>query len=103
MSKVISHKLITGEEIIATASSNSIFIVSKVRAIGMQQGPQGQVGVALYPWMLSSGDSQVEINDEHVVASIEEDKIPSELVKTYIQQTSGLVMAGASSVASLKK
>lgn len=81
---VVSIKLITGEEMIATYDSetDAVITVSKPSALG--QGPQG---VGIMPWMMSAQPERIELNKNTVIAMAATDE---EIAKAYTQATTNI-------------
>lgn len=121
MSKVISIKLTSGEEILgrvkATPTSVAlsaqdafngaagddffnpstgfklpdVVTLSQVRVLHIQQGPNGQMGLGLVPWTLSNPEADVTINLRDAALAV---LIPApKLEEAYIQQTSSIQLA----------
>lgn len=100
-------KLVTGEEVIATARMvpeqvGEKMVVSKARMIALQPGPGGQVGIALIPWVVAAGDSEYEISPSTIVVQLSERQIVNSLLKEYTRQVTGLEIASASDLSTLQ-
>jgi len=93
---IIAIKLVTGDELVAKVVSHDVgadsLVISRPIAVGM--APNGSV--AFIPFMLGAA--------EHVEITLNMDKIVAhttareELKNAYIQNTTGIVTAGAGSV-----
>lgn len=93
---IIVLKLVTGEELIAEKTNQSMnifgtdtnnnFKLKRTRVLQMMQTQNG-VGFGLVPWLMSAPDSEVDINSNHVISCI---NAPSDIEKAYLQQVSGL-------------
>lgn len=102
MAKIRTLKLVTGEEIIATEVTldpnlvkGTDLVLEKVRTIQMMPTGPGQVGVGLVPFSPSCIDGKVTLRLSAIVAEIEHNK---EMEDAYLQQTSGIQLAGAGSI-----
>lgn len=93
--KVVAVKLVSGEEIIGGLVPDGLLTVDRPRMLVMQHQPNGTVGVGMIPWMISNVDGKVTIKPEAVVARVDHDDLPKGLVDGYLQQTSGIALAGA--------
>lgn len=103
MAKIVSLKLITGEEIVAEVNHrleiNDKVISYSVRRphiLSFQSVGPGQIGLAFVPWALSNPEiDNVHIPAEAVIAEF----IPADKVeRQYIEQTSGISIASAGSI-----
>jgi small nuclear ribonucleoprotein (snRNP)-like protein len=97
MSKTVLLKLVSGEEIIGKledANDSDALILEDVRELMIQQTGQGQIGIALVPWMAGAPDNSVKVFRTHIVGSLVSD-VPKQLEDAYLQQTSGIQFAGA--------
>lgn len=62
-----------------------------VRVLHLQQGPDGQVGLGLVPWMLSNPDSAVTLNLKQVATAV---YAPAPKIEQhYAAQTSNIALA----------
>lgn len=80
-------KMVNGEEIITKKVSN---ICSKARSVRMINDPQKGPSLALVPFFILDPDCEFKINENNVVGEI---NAPSEVEKTYLQETSGIQLA----------
>lgn len=98
MSEIVNFKVITGEEIIATTKdtvSRSMGIYEKVRVVQMvQTGPQ-TVGIGLVPFSPACVDGEIIFKPEAIIATM---TLSNEVENAYIQQTTGIQMAGGVSL-----
>ena len=86
---VLTLKLINGDEIIGrevSRSSNDITL-TKVFVLRLHQGPHGQVGVGMMPWMISE-DGEIEFDRRNILAG--PFLPPHEMERGYLSQSSGL-------------
>ena len=95
--EVASFKLDTGEEIIGRITSrnphNNTIVISKPRALALMPGQApGQMTIQLVPFMASDQDGDITVFDAHIVA---QGKPASDLEKGYLQNTSGIEIAGS--------
>lgn len=111
MTKIMTFKMITGEEVIAEvveARSGSqlltedspafkgavtSYVVKRPHVLQFQPMGRGQLGLALVPWALSNPDIRnLEVPASAVLLAFD----PSEEVeKQYLQQTSGISLSTA--------
>lgn len=92
MSKILTFKLLTGEEVIgreiANLMPNAPYVrMEKVRTIGAQNVGNGQMGIGLMPFALSQHDGVITIMRSSIVAEFTVDE---RLEKVYLQQTSNI-------------
>ena len=98
---ILTFKLSSGEEIIGTKVGtrgpidNPDYILEKVRVIQMMPTGPNSVGVGLIPFSAACVDGQVHIRAQGIVAEIEHGK---DMEDAYLQQTTGIQLAGAGSV-----
>lgn len=101
MSDVKAFRIVSGEEVVATVSnyeavSSDCYILEKPRALMLQQGPDGTVGVAMLPFMASANnpdfdsESDVMLYKKDIVAEVVD--VPDVLEKAYLQQTSRIAL-----------
>lgn len=101
MSDVKAFRIVSGEEVVATVSnyentSADYYILEKPRALMLQQGPDGTVGVAMLPFMASANnpdfdsESDVTLYKKDIVAEVVD--VPDMLEKAYLQQTSRIAL-----------
>ena len=86
---VVTLKLINGDEIIGrevSGSTNKI-TMTKVFVLRLHQGPDGQVGVGMLPWMISE-DGEIEFDRRNILAG--PFSPPHEMERGYLSQSSGL-------------
>lgn len=86
---VVTLKLINGDEIIGreVSSSTNKITMTKVFVLRLHQGPDGQVGVGMMPWMISE-DGEIEFDRRNVLAG--PFSPPHEMERGYLSQSSGL-------------
>ena len=97
MKDVVHVKLITGEEIIGKANIDRNMpdgmAMERVRTLAVQPMGQGQMGIAMIPYMVGNPDGLIWIKREHIIA--EPESVPKNLEDSYLQQVSGLTFATA--------
>jgi len=83
---IVTVKLNSGEELIARfeTEDEDILNISKVRAIA-----QGQTGIGLIPWMVTSGSATISINKATVVAYTQTDEA---IAKSYLENTTDITL-----------
>lgn len=86
---VVTLKLINGDEIIGreVSSSTNKITMTKAFVLRLHQGPDGQVGVGMMPWMISE-DGEIEFDRRNVLAG--PFSPPHEMERGYLSQSSGL-------------
>lgn len=86
---VITLKLINGDEIIGreVGSTTDNIELSKVFVLRLHQGPDGQVGVGMMPWMISN-DGEIKFDRRNILAG--PFTPPSDMERGYLSQSSGL-------------
>lgn len=104
MSDVKAFRIVSGEEVVAVVEESvaivsdelDYYILEKPRALMLQQGPDGTVGVAMLPFMASANnpdldsESDVKLYKKDIVAEVV--TVPDALEKAYLQQTSGIAL-----------
>jgi len=102
MSDVKAFRIVSGEEVVAVVTdyhnttNESYYTLKKPRALMLQQGSDGTVGVAMLPFMASANnpdfdsESDVILYKKDIVAEVVD--IPSALEAAYLQQTSGIAL-----------
>ena len=89
--KVVTLKLINGDEIIGREvdddTTDNTILMSKVFVLRLHQGPDGQVGVGMMPWMISE-DGEITIHRRNILAG--PFIPPSDMERGYLSQSSGL-------------
>ena len=98
-----TFKLVTGEEIIGKLigssdtgfAGNNMIKLTKVRTIQMMPTGPNQVGVGLLPYSAADVDGAIKFSRSAIVAEIEHGK---DMEDAYLQQTTGIQLAGAGSV-----
>lgn len=101
MSDVVTFKLVSGEEVVAslicklspTLDSNvAAYRVSKPQTLQFRPfGNSGQMGLAFMPWTLSNPTlREVDIPATFVMCMVETD---SEVARQYLEQTTGIALA----------
>lgn len=90
-SEVNVIKLTTGEEVICrcTVGSDEV-LLKRPHTIMQVPGPNGQVGIALVPWIMAGNDEDISIPTRHVLAQVSSKR---ELADMYLQQVTGLSLA----------
>jgi len=83
---IVTVKLNSGEELIARfeTEDDDVLNISKVRAIA-----QGQNGIGLIPWMITSQSATISINKTTVVAYTQTE---DEIAKSYQQNTTDITL-----------
>jgi hypothetical protein len=83
---IVTVKLNSGEELIARfeTEDDDILDISKVRAIS-----QGQNGIGLIPWMITSQSATISINKTTVVAYTQTDEA---IAKSYLENTTDITL-----------
>ena len=83
---IVTVKLNSGEELIARfeTEDDDILNISKVRAIA-----QGQNGIGLIAWMITSQSATISINKTTVVAYTQTDEAIS---KSYLENTTDITL-----------
>jgi hypothetical protein len=86
--QVYGIKLSNGDEILArydysTNKYTQLFLV------GLQQTPDGRMGLGMMPYITSNNDATVEINPDLIVCRF----VPEEAItKSYLEKTSGIIL-----------
>jgi len=85
----ITLKLINGDEIIGreVSSSTNKITLTKVFVLRLFQGPDGQVGVGMMPWMISN-DEDTEFDLRIILAG--PFTPPHDMERGYLSQSSGI-------------
>ena len=96
LGSIIAMKLVTGDELIAKVVSHdvgaNVLVVAKPIAVGMTQNGS----VAFMPYMLGlSEGGDLTFNMDKIVTYV---NAREELKNAYIQNTTGIVAAGAGSI-----
>ena len=90
-SEVKILKLITGEEVMARVTEHNKLLEldnpMTLQAIPTNQ--QGQMGVALVPWMMSGKSAKISISIDHVIA---QDDPKDQAEKNYLANVTGLTL-----------
>lgn len=81
---VVTLKILTGEELIATYDSETDSVVSVHKPATLAQGPQG---MGIIPWMMSAKADKIELNKNTVIAMAPTD---TEIAKAYSQATTDI-------------
>lgn len=84
----IGLKLSNGDELLARVTSSGSY--SHVYVVGMQQTPDGRVGMGMLPYITSNQDVEVTINPDHIVCTFELDV---QIQKSFLQKTSGIALS----------
>ena len=86
---VITLKLINGDEIIGreVGSTTDNIELSKVFVLRLHQGPDGQVGVGMMPWMISN-DGEIKFDRRNILAG--PFTPPYEMERGYLSQSTGV-------------
>jgi len=102
MSDVKAFRIVSGEEVVAVVegydkiTDDEFYTLKKPRALMLQQGPDGTVGVAMLPFMASANnpdfdsESDVILYKKDIVAEVVD--VPAALETAYLQQTSGIAL-----------
>lgn len=90
---VVAVKLVSGEEIIGKIISKPVdpnyqLVLSKPVVLGMQQAPNGDVGLGFGPFMLGIDDDvKITLEQSSYITMV---KARGEIEKAYIKSTTGL-------------
>ena len=116
MSNIVVFKMISGQEIIgkqvegkkqtmlletghvANLESDTEVYLEDVRVIEFGPGPNGQIQVGLFPWMISATDSVITVQKTAIIASVDAERVPKQMLDMYLSNTSGLQIAGAGAI-----
>jgi hypothetical protein len=101
MSNVVTLKLVSGEEVVATLVSKisatldsnvAAYRVSKPQTLQFRPfGNSGQMGLAFMPWTLSNPTlREVDIPATFVMCVVDTD---AEVTRQYLEQTTGIALA----------
>ena len=93
---VIMFKALNGEEIIARLieETDEHYTIEKPRVLVTQQGKKpGELTVGLVPWFVGSPDGTIDVSKAHIFARLT--RVPIELQKGYLQQTSNIDLSAA--------
>ncbi len=90
--KVVSLKMVSGEEIVAEVVHDDADYVTMNRPRVLQVVPTHEgMQMALYPWLMSNTDmGEVRIPKDRVIVM---SSTQSDVAKNYIQQVSGIQLA----------
>lgn len=93
MADIKVYKLVSGEEIVGTVveSEQNFVSLEKVRAIHLVPQGNNQFGVAMMPYVTSDPNGAIKIYAHAVSAEVV--KVPADLEKTYMMQTSSIQIA----------
>ena len=91
-------KLVSGEEVIGKLedTGDDYIVIANARSLMMQQGPDGQVGLGMVPFMPSAdnpatdSESNVKIYSQFIMA--EPTTVPSALEDAYLRSTSKIAL-----------
>lgn len=93
MSDVHVIKLSSGEEIVTRLQVKGDYLVfEKPLTLVQVPGQNGQVGMAVAPWIMSGVTDSVEVSLNWVVADV---PAKQEIANMYLEQTTGLSLASA--------
>lgn len=104
MSTVSILKLNSGEELIARVVDDlgDLLRIEKARAVHAIPSPDGtHYQIVLDPFSLAGQDSLITIYKHGVMARIDEHDIPANFLRSYMQQTSDIVLGNISSIATM--
>lgn len=95
MANIRSFKLLTGEELVATLVRESfdpvVYIVTKPLVVHVMRGPDGQGALAFAQWsMVQAPDEEITLFGHALIS--EPVKLIDEVAKSYIQQTSSILL-----------
>ncbi len=102
MSDVKAFRIVSGEEVVAVVenyndiTNNGFYTLKKSRALMLQQGADGTVGVAMLPFMASASNPDLDIESDvilykkDIVAEVVD--VPAALETAYLQQTTGIAL-----------
>lgn len=96
MTDIVLYKLVSGEEIIAKKvnEQTDYVILENVRTLMIQPTGNGQMGIALIPWLAGSPDGEVHIDRSKIIGRPVQG-VHKNLEDAYLQQTTGIQLAGA--------
>lgn len=101
---IISIKLVSGEELIAklTSIEPGHVVITKPLMISLGQDRSGNVGIQMLPYFLLCGepDAKLTISDAHILTKTHAN---DQAKNGYIQNTSGLTIAGANAPSGIVK
>ena len=91
-------KLVSGEEVIGKLEekTDDYIVLGNARSLMMQQGPDGQVGLGMVPFMPSAdnpatdAESDIKIYSQFIMAKPM--AIPSPLEEAYLRSTSKIAL-----------
>jgi hypothetical protein len=88
---VIAMKMTNGDELIGRleAELKDCYEVSHLQHTMLQQGRDGQFGLAMMPYLVTNTDAKVQIHKSHVVCVFDPEL---EIEKNYLQRTSGIAL-----------
>lgn len=113
MSNIVVYKLTNGQEIIGKQvegkkhtmlfgtghtvdlASDSEVCLEDIRVLDFQPGPNGNLQVGMFPWMISATDSTVTLKKSAIAAFVDAERLPKQLIDAYLSNTTGLQIAGA--------
>lgn len=87
-SKTVIIKTIAGEELIATKQDSNQY--EKVRVFRMMDDGQGRPQAGLVPFIMVAPDAKMVFNQDLIFCEID---CPSDVEKSYLEATSGLMLA----------
>ena len=97
MSDIRIFKLVTGEEVIAKALSSpsepGSWTLKNPRVLVAQPTGNGQMGIAMIPWIVAAPDHSVKIREKDIVGD-PISNLPKQVEDGYLSQTSGIALAG---------
>ena len=91
MSKVRIFKMASGEEVLTMAEpgANGDILFNKPRAIQVVRVNDHGVQISLIPWIITDPDSTQSVSPDRIMCY---PSLSSELEKTYLEQTSGIIL-----------
>ena len=93
--KIILVKLVSGEEVIGTliSSNDAAIVLSKPRVLVTRNFDNGQMGVAMIPFMLGVPDGEHIIYLDKIMGEPNGKALPKQLEDGYIQQTTSIQLS----------
>ena len=95
MSNIRLFKLVTGEEMIAKVvkEDNNRWNVESPRVLVAQPTGNGQMGIAMIPWIVGAPDCTTTLSEKDIVGT-PISNLSKQLEDGYLSQTSGIALAG---------
>lgn len=84
---IVTMKLLTGEEVLASYQEEDANVFKVTKPATIAQGPQG---MGIVPWMMTSRTEKISINKNTVIAMAPTE---SEIAKAYTEATTNIQLA----------